>query len=354
MEFCSFFKLYSIPLYVLLLLTVQSVAGDDFKITIPDKFSIPETEIPAMKTFGGRQFWADVHFFRGWRIQKNIFTKNYRLLNTENYRYARGSFKDCLKKLNETKKEEKIPEMTGAAVIVVHGILRSSKSFSSLKTRLKKDHYEVVSFDYPSTQIEIKEAAEYLHQTIDSLEGIKEIHFVVHSMGGLLVRAYLKEHRDSRIKRMVMLGVPNFGAKMADHLKTNLLFRAIFGPAGQQLISDPEGFVDKLPIPDFEFGIIAGARGTENGYNPFISGDDDGTVSVLSTKLPGASDFISVHCLHSFMPSHVESSELAVRFIEKGHFRETGDPQPIPLEEETKEDEKVIAEKKPKAESAEK
>ena len=33
------------------------------------------------KTLGGRQFWGDVHYFRGWRIQQNVFTKHYRLLD---------------------------------------------------------------------------------------------------------------------------------------------------------------------------------------------------------------------------------------------------------------------------------
>lgn len=321
-------RLYFITICVLIISLQINVRAEDIKITLP------ETDVPVMKTFGGRQFWADVHFFQGWRIQKNIHTNHYRLLDPKDFRFTSGTLDECLEKLETIKKERDLDEMSGSAVIVIHGILRSSKSFSLLKKTLKQDHYEVVSFDYPSSQIELTESAEYLHQTIESMKGIKEIDFVVHSMGGLLVRTYLRKHRDPRIRRMVMMGVPNLGARMADHLKSNLLFKAIFGPAGQQLISDKNGFIFELPVPEFEFGIIAGARGTPKGYNPFIPDDDDGTVSVTSTRLQGATDFITVHCLHSFLPGHKEANDLAIRFIETGKFRKEGDPQPIPLEEE--------------------
>jgi pimeloyl-ACP methyl ester carboxylesterase len=184
-----------------------------------------------MKTLGGRQFWADRWFFHGWRIQQNRFTGHHRLLNPKDNRHAFGTFETCLEKLDEIKQSQKLPAMSGKAVIVLHGILRSSKTFTMMRPALEKAGYTVIGFDYPSTQIEIGEAAQYLHHVVESLAGITEINFVVHSLGGLVTRAYLKEHRDPRIKRMVMLGVPNRGAELADMLRKNYAFRLIFGPA---------------------------------------------------------------------------------------------------------------------------
>lgn len=283
----------------------------------------------AVRTMGGRQFWGDVSFFQNYRIQRNVFTGHYRLLDAEDQRQAWGSLDDCRKRLEEIRIERKLPPMKGKAVIAIHGVLRSSKSFVPMLDTLKKAGYQVFGFDYPSTQVQIPEAAEYLHSCIQSLEGVEEINLVVHSMGGLVVRSYLGMHHDDRIHRMVMLGVPNKGAEMADLMKRNLLFRMIYGPAGQQLVTDPKGLIASLPTPEFDFAVIAGGRGDERGFNPLIEGDDDGTVRVVSTRLPGACDFATVKCLHSFLMRDPSVAEMTVRFLNDGQLRAQGDREPI-------------------------
>lgn len=289
-----------------------------------------------LKTLGGRQFWGDVAFFRGWRIQQNVLTQHYRLLDPHDVRKAWGTLDECRAALDEIKADQQLPPMSGTAVVLVHGIVRSSKSFGPLRKRLEEAGNTVVGFDYPSTQVTINQAVDYLAQVLASLEGIERIDFVVHSMGGLLVRHYLQqagEQADPRIRRMVMMGVPNRGARMANVMQKNLLFRWIFGPAGQQLVEDPEGFIARLPVPAFEFGIIAGARGTPAGWNPIIPGDDDGTVSVECTRLPGACDFIEVSALHSFIMGHDAAIEATLCFLKTGRFRENGPVDPVPLPE---------------------
>ena len=290
----------------------------------------------SMKTLGGRQLWGDVRFFHRWRIQKNILTGHFRLLDGDDFRHASGTQKECEAKLAEITKSLKLPRMSGKAVILIHGIIRSSKSFDKMRDRLEAEGYHVFGFDYPSTRIEIGDSADYLHQCISSLEGIEEINLAVHSMGGLVTRAYLAEHRDKRLKRLVMMGVPNNGARMADKLKRNLMFRAIFGPAGQQLVSHQDGLIPKLPIPELEFAIIAGGKKDMKGYNPLLPGDDDGIVSVASSRLPGAVDFIVIRCLHSFLIGNDEAVECTIRFFRDGQLREKGDRRPIPKKQAPK------------------
>jgi pimeloyl-ACP methyl ester carboxylesterase len=282
------------------------------------------------KTLGGRQFWGDVAYFHDWRIQKNTFFGQYRLLDGNDERHCSGTLQACRNELAAICKKRKLPAMNGKAVILAHGIIRSSKSFRGMRDELQKQGYLVIGFDYPSTQISITEAAQHLASVIESLEGIEQIDFVVHSMGGLVVRAYLAKHADKRIKRMVMMGVPNLGAKMADQLKKNPLYKLFYGPAGQQLVSSDDGLIAKLPTPKFEFAIIAGGKGTINGYNPIIPGDDDGTVQVASTRLPGAADFMTVRCLHSFLMFNDEAVASTVRFLDTGRLRAKGEPHPIP------------------------
>jgi pimeloyl-ACP methyl ester carboxylesterase len=308
----------------------------------PSKDDRPSTETaPAppkqqllRKTLGGRQFWADVEYFHDWRIQQNVMTSHYRLLDGDDFRHASGDLETCRRRLAELRVSRKLPEMSGEAVILIHGMIRSSKSMRKLQRNLELEDagFRTFSFDYPSTRVDIERAAEYLHGTIESLHGIERIHFVVHSMGGLVVRAYLARHADPRIGRMVMIATPNSGAELADRFRGNALYRAILGPAGQQLNRDPDGFIAQLPIPEFEFGIIAGGRGTAAGYNPLIPGDDDGTVSVASTRLAGARDFVLLDRLHTFLITAPEARDYTVRFLQEGRFRPDGEPQPIPRE----------------------
>jgi pimeloyl-ACP methyl ester carboxylesterase len=280
-------------------------------------------------TLGGRQFWADQLHFRGWRIQTNVFTGHSRLLDPEDHRRAWGTYDHCRSTLDGIKKVRDLKPMTGRAVILIHGIIRSSHSFDAMKSAFVADGYEVIGFDYPSTQVSIEESAEYLHQTLESLEGIERIDFVVHSMGGLLVRQYLRKHRDPRIGRMVMLGVPNHGANLANMLRNIALFKTICGPAGQQLCEGPDAYVSCLPTPDFPFAVIAGGKGTAAGFNPWIAGDDDGTVAVESTRLEGASDFIRIPALHTFMMRDPAVIAATRRFLNGGTLNESGIACPI-------------------------
>jgi len=283
----------------------------------------------ALKTLGGLQFWGDVFALHGWRIQHNVFTNHFRLLDPDDVRQAWGTKEQCLAALKAIREERKLIPMTGKVVILIHGITRSSKCFRAMEPALHGAGFATLGFDYPSTRVTIPECAKYLRQFLESLDGVEEIHFVVHSMGGLVVRAYLMEHQDPRIRRMVMLGVPNLGARMANLVKDFFAFKAIFGPAGQQLVEEAAGLIPNLPTPAFEFAVIAGARGTPDGFNPLIPGDDDGTVSVAATRLPGAADFLAVPVLHSFLMSNAEVIAACRRFLETGSLRENGIPEPI-------------------------
>jgi len=291
------------------------------------QWKIPEIKIP-MKTLGGRQFWGDCLHFRGWRIQQSTIDDSHRLLDPDDYRYQVGTYQECLEKLEEIKKEKEMPPLSGKAVILIHGITRSSHHFSAMKKHLQKDGWQTVGFDYPSTQASLEQDARYLDDVLKSLEGIDEICIVVHSMGGLVVRTYLAEHQDERIKRMVMVGTPNSGSPMADMLKSNLLYKKIMGQAGQKLTVNNDE-IQSLPVPKFEFGIVAGGRGNNSGYNPIIKGDDDGTVAVESAKLSGATDMIVVPSLHSFLVQNTEAIEHIGRYLKTGAFRESGERSPV-------------------------
>ena len=285
--------------------------------------------VPGALTLGGMQFWGDVSYFRGYKIQRQVFTGHYRLLDKNNRRYQSGTLEDCRKTLAQVRRSKDLKLETGHAVIYLHGIGRSSRSMRPILNAMPADGCVHVPFEYPSTRVPLEQSANYLRSVIESLTDVSKISFVAHSMGGLVVRRYLKDHNHPRLHRLVMLGTPNNGAELADMLKRNMFFRAVYGPAGQELVTDPGGTIGNLPTPAFEFGIIAGGKGDDKGFNPLLPGDDDGTVTVASARLVGASDFLRTPTLHSFLMSD-ETVIAAVRcFLEHGRFSMEREPAPI-------------------------
>jgi pimeloyl-ACP methyl ester carboxylesterase len=294
------------------------------------------------KTLGGRQFWGDVYYFRGWRIQQNVFTKHHRLIDPNDVRHSWGSYEECQKAFELVREKLELVPPTGPAVILIHGLMQSSKSMASMRSSLQEAGFSTIVFDYPSSQVTIPEAAKYLDRMIQSLEGYDELNFVVHSMGGLVVRAYTAEYSDPRIKRMVMLGTPNHGAELADITQRYWIVRTAAGPGARQLVTKADGLIPKLPVPNFEFAVIAGSRGNKYGWNPLIPGDDDGTVTVASTRLKGAADFTTVRALHSRLLWNEVAISHTVNFIKDGRLNPEGLPRPIGDEDETLEMEEAV------------
>ena len=118
------------------------------------------TTIP-MPTLGGKQFWADELFFHQWRIQRNVYTEQCRLLDGDDYRHASGSYEHCLAALEAIKIRRKLPPMHGRAVIVLHGLAHTREGMAGLAQYLQQHggYQEVFNVGYPSTRLDIGEHA---------------------------------------------------------------------------------------------------------------------------------------------------------------------------------------------------
>ena len=292
-------------------------------------------------TLGGKQFWADELFFHEWHIQRNVFTGHYRLLDDKDFRHAWGTREECQARLDEIRQERKLPAMSGRAVVVLHGLMRSDSSMRRMARYLREQgKFSTFNVSYPSTQGTVGDHARALASILAGLEGIEEIHFVAHSLGNLVVRHYLADCQqaqpprqpDPRIQRMVMLGPPNNGAQIAEVLLRNGLGKVIAGQSGQQLAREWTALCDGMAIPAFPFGIIAGGREQKRGYNPLLKGDNDAIVSVESARLGGAADFVVLPVLHTTMMDNATVQQYTLRFLEQGYFVSAEDRKPIPLE----------------------
>jgi pimeloyl-ACP methyl ester carboxylesterase len=301
----------------------------------------------AWKTLGGDQFWSDELVFGKWRIQRNEITAHYRLLDPSDVRRAWGSVDECRAALADVRRIDQLPPLDGKAVITLHGFGRSRDHMSALGSFLEQQGgFTWINVSYASTRRNLDDHAQSLARVIDGLEGIDEIHFVTHSLGSLVVRRYLGESSqpnprwqpDPRIKRMVMLGPPNQGAQLAhvvaELLNDNEIARLIAGPSAWQLARQWEEVRALLATPSFEFGVIAGGRGTSSGHNPLLKGDDDLVVTVEETRLPGATDFRLVAARHGHLVTDPQVQQYALSFLTAGYFTSAEERQPILAEME--------------------
>ncbi len=210
----------------------------------------------------------------------------------------------------------------GDYVIILHGIARSSNHMKSLAKILEKSGFSVINLDYPSTSCNLEDLTDIIHQKIFTyIASDKKIHFVTHSMGGLLVRALIKKYQYKSLGKIVQLAPPNHGSEIADLLKNFWLYKKIYGPAGQQLITDQSAIKHLFGQVNYDLGIIAGNIAIDPICWIIIPSKNDGRVSIESTKLKGMKDHIVVSASHTFFSSNQEVQKQILYFLKNGNFK---------------------------------
>lgn len=205
-------------------------------------------------------------------------------------------------------------------VVLLHGIARTRLSLRPLEHLLAAAGYRTENLTYPSRRLSLEGIADWLHPRLASAWRAERVHFVTHSMGGLVAARYLAAHGNhERTGRVVMLAPPNGGSEVADALHRLPPYRWLYGPAGQELTTSARA--GAMP-PYYELGIIAGTRG---GLYPlgrlFIRGAHDGRVSVASSKHPSMADHLVVPASHSFIMRNAEVQRQTLHFLQHGSFR---------------------------------
>ncbi len=209
---------------------------------------------------------------------------------------------------------------TSETVMLLHGLGRSDRAMRAMEQRLVVAGFEVENLRYPSTRLGPEEIVELVDREIDSCcRGSARLHFITHSLGGIVVRAYLATNRPKNLGRVVMLSPPNQGSELVDRFDGRI-FRWMVGETGSDLGTDPNSLPNRLPPVDFPLGVIAGTASLNPIGSVLIPGDDDGTVAVARMRVAGMADFLPVRHSHTFIMRAPSVAAQAIRFLRFGHF----------------------------------
>jgi pimeloyl-ACP methyl ester carboxylesterase len=212
----------------------------------------------------------------------------------------------CLQSACVTQARTEVVATSSASecVVLLHGLNRSWRAMRPMAEALQEAGFATVNVDYPSQSGTIEDIAPVavglgLHDCRET--GATRIHFVTHSLGGILLRYQNKHDPIPDLGRVVMLGPPNQGSELIDKTRDWPGFEMLTGDAGAELGTDADSMPSRLGPVDFELGVIAGT-GTINVFaSAMLPDPDDGKVSVARTQVDGMNDFLIVGNSHHYI-----------------------------------------------------
>lgn len=210
-------------------------------------------------------------------------------------------------------------------VVLLHGLGRSSTAMWLLASRIEDAGYNVQRIDYDSFRTSPEQIIKSVEQDLAACCNPEtgKVHFVGHSLGGLIIRAYLDRHPEADPGRVVLIGTPNHGTDFVDNHKDRWWMQ-LAGETALSLGTDINSFPNSLPVPDYSVGVIAAFR-PDSMEQDGIPGADDGLVPVHSTFLKGMSDFLLVETGHSAMRYDKTIAEQTIYYLRYGHFLHSAD-----------------------------
>ena len=206
-------------------------------------------------------------------------------------------------------------------VVLLHGWAKSGKCMEAIERNLQKEGFHTINISYPSRENTIDEIIEkYIHPNIPP-NNCSEIHFIGHSMGGIVTRYYLSKYKPSNLGKVILIASPNQGSELVQKFQTTKWIANILGPGCLQIAKNST-LLTSIAKPYYKVGIIS----ADLSINPitslfFLAGPDDGTVTVESTLLEDMTDHVTISSTHTMVLKHHMTFEQIKHFLEHGSFQ---------------------------------
>jgi len=273
--------------------------------------------------------WTDLVVRHDWRVQRHSGDGRCRILDPADGTIREGTEDECRRGFAALEADGTIPPHVGPTVILLHGLGEGRDSMRPLAEHLETAlDAAVISFGYASVTSKLDDHGAALAEVVAGLPATAPVSFVGHSLGTIVVRRWLAmadESQLARVHRVVMLGPPNQGSRLARMAAgLGLLAEHVEGSA-RELVFDWAKVAPQLAVPACDFGIVAGGKGDDTGYSTLLAGDDDAVVCVDETRLPGARDFLLLPVHHAAMMRHPAVQRATAAFLETGRFPTAGE-----------------------------
>jgi pimeloyl-ACP methyl ester carboxylesterase len=206
---------------------------------------------------------------------------------------------------------------SAAAVVYVHGLWMPGIESTLLLRRLAERGLRPHVFHYRSVFEPMAHVAAALRQMVARIDAPR-VHLLGHSLGGLVIHRYLERYRMTQPGRVVFLGSPCTGSRVARRLGQWSLGRHVLGRAAVE-----ELLVERARRweAERELGIIAGT--VPLGFGRLLltfKEANDGTVAVSETALAGAKSRLCLPVTHSGLLLSARVAQEAGNFFEHGRF----------------------------------
>ena len=208
-------------------------------------------------------------------------------------------------------------------IVLQHGFTKSGRDMGFLKKYFESEGYRTLTPDLPLFFDSLEDCEKDFEKIFFSKSGnYSRVHFVGHSMGGLVIRLFLSRNNVRALGRCVLTGTPNRGTDLVgivnNHLKPLMKIIKPYNslkPGGVKIQSPMN-----LPYP--EIGVIAGNKG-DLLLGLLLKGEHDGRVPVSSVPFEGMKEFIVLPLNHDELHHRKETASFILKFIRSGSFGNT-------------------------------